>query len=193
MAGEPKWLALGYSIPANPSRIRVYVWRKLREIGAENFKPGVAVLPNSQENLARFEALRQDIRDRGGEAWVLEMNFSDAGDDREMEKRFEESADRECRALLKECGELLSKMEEMPPGQKRSELIAGVRRALSKYEKASMRKEKSQVASELEAGMSELFSTPRSMRGDLSATLARGKEKREKYPRALARGFVLFG
>lgn len=180
MAGEPKWLALGYSIPANPSRIRVYVWRKLREIGAENFKPGVAVLPNSQENLARFEALRQDIRDRGGEAWVLEMNFSDAEDDRGMEKRFEESADRECRALLKECGELLSKMEEMPPGQKRSELIAGVRRALSKYEKASMRKEKSQVASELEAGMSELFSTLRSMPGELSAILRSGDGKREK-------------
>ena len=43
MAEQLRWLALGYSVPVNPSKNRVYVWRKLKEYGAEYFKQGVAV------------------------------------------------------------------------------------------------------------------------------------------------------
>ena len=37
MAEPLRWLALGYSVPINPSKNRVYVWRKLKEYGAEYF------------------------------------------------------------------------------------------------------------------------------------------------------------
>lgn len=30
MADPIRWLALGYSVPVNPSKNRVYVWRKLK-------------------------------------------------------------------------------------------------------------------------------------------------------------------
>ena len=42
------WLGLGYNVPVNPSKNRVYVWRKLKEFGASYFKQGVAILPKNQ-------------------------------------------------------------------------------------------------------------------------------------------------
>ena len=30
MAEPIRWLALGYSVPVNPSKNRVYIWRKLK-------------------------------------------------------------------------------------------------------------------------------------------------------------------
>lgn len=179
MPGQPKWLALGYSVPAAPSRKRVYVWRKLREIGAEAFKPGVAVLPNSGESLGRFRTLRDKVRELGGEAWLLEMNFTEAKDDLEMERRFEEAAGRERRALIEECRALVGKLESLPPDQKKSQLAAGVQKALSRYERSAAKKAKNLVASELEAGMNELFGTLRSMPGELSAILKKELEAKK--------------
>ena len=57
MDSPRKWLALGYSLPINPSRNRVYVWRKLKELGAEYFKQGVAILPGNKKNSARLARL----------------------------------------------------------------------------------------------------------------------------------------
>lgn len=60
------WLALSYNVPINPSKARVYVWRKLKEIGAEYFKQGVALLPNTAQSMQQFSALAQKIRQLGG-------------------------------------------------------------------------------------------------------------------------------
>ena len=54
MAEPIRWLALGYSVPVNPSKNRVYVWRKLKEYGAEYFKQGVALLPYNRQSYTKF-------------------------------------------------------------------------------------------------------------------------------------------
>ena len=35
MPERVKWIGLGYNLPVNPSKNRVYVWRKLKEMGAK--------------------------------------------------------------------------------------------------------------------------------------------------------------
>lgn len=55
MADPIRWLALGYSVPVNPSKNRVYVWRKLKEYGAEYFKQGVALLPYNRQSYTKFK------------------------------------------------------------------------------------------------------------------------------------------
>ena len=49
MLDSCRWIALGYNVPIEPSRNRVYVWRKLKEFGAEYFRPGVAILANTKD------------------------------------------------------------------------------------------------------------------------------------------------
>ena len=68
MPERVKWMGLGYNLPVNPSKNRVYVWRKLKEMGADYFKQGVAILPKNPVNLRAFGRLADKIRDLGGEA-----------------------------------------------------------------------------------------------------------------------------
>lgn len=82
------WLALGYNIPPDPSKNRVYVWRKLKSYGAEYFKQGVAVLPMNEENLSRFQALRGKIISMGGEATLVTMQFLYAAEERRLMQKF---------------------------------------------------------------------------------------------------------
>lgn len=65
MADPIRWLALGYSVPVNPSKNRVYVWRKLKEYGAEYFKQGVALLPYNRQSYTKFKYLSAKILEMG--------------------------------------------------------------------------------------------------------------------------------
>ena len=87
MADPIRWLALGYSVPVNPSKNRVYVWRKLKEYGAEYFKQGVALLPYNRQSYTKFKYLSAKILEMGGEASIVEMKFLDPKDEREVVSR----------------------------------------------------------------------------------------------------------
>ena len=63
MAEPIRWLALGYSVPVNPSKNRVYVWRKLKEYGAEYFKQGVALLPYNRQSYTKFKSFGENSGD----------------------------------------------------------------------------------------------------------------------------------
>ena len=43
--GSYKWLMLIYSVPRHPSASRLYVWRKLKRLGAIMLQDAVWVLP----------------------------------------------------------------------------------------------------------------------------------------------------
>lgn len=96
------WLALGYNAPAEPSKSRVYVWRKLKECGAGYFRPGVAILPYSSGNIAQFRTLAQKIRDMGGEAVLAELKFCDARDEAETVQRFRKSSEKEYNEIMRD-------------------------------------------------------------------------------------------
>ena len=92
MAEPIRWLALGYSVPVNPSKNRVYIWRKLKEYGAEYFKQGVAILPYNRQSYTKLKHLQAKILEMGGEASIVEMKFLDPKDEREMVSRFRKQA-----------------------------------------------------------------------------------------------------
>lgn len=96
------WLALGYNAPAQPSKNRVYVWRKLKECGAGYFRPGVAILPYSSGNMAQLRAIAQKIREMGGEAVLTEMRFCDARDEAETVQKFRKSSEKEYMDIMRD-------------------------------------------------------------------------------------------
>lgn len=97
-----KWLLLTHHIPAQPSGLRVKVWRRLQAIGAVAVRKSVYVLPASSEALEDFQWLRQEITDAGGEATVFSANTVDSAEDEQVIKAFQEARDRDYAALLKE-------------------------------------------------------------------------------------------
>lgn len=85
-----KWIATSFNLPANPSRIRVYFWRKFKEVGAVYLRQGVAVLPNTPENRRQLGLINSKILQNGGDAVLFELCFANAEDEAKIEKEFRE-------------------------------------------------------------------------------------------------------
>jgi len=106
------WLALGYNVPVNPSKNRVFVWRKLKEFGAGYFRPGVAILPKTSESLSQFRALSQKIRDMGGEAVLADLRFLEDYDEQRTVHMFREQSRDEYKELMEDCANLMDNMRK---------------------------------------------------------------------------------
>src|SRR5215217_807035 len=65
---RPRWVLLVYRLPREPSRHRVAVWRKLRDLGALYLKDGVAALPEDAVTREQLEWLQLRVREVGGQA-----------------------------------------------------------------------------------------------------------------------------
>ena len=130
------WLALGYSVPVNPSKSRVYVWRKLKEFGAGYFRPGVAILPKTTESLAQFRLLSQKIREMGGEAVMAELRFLEEKDEARTVHIFREQSRDEYLALMKDCANLMSNIRKNISTEQETD---SVRKVMRRYGKVKSR------------------------------------------------------
>lgn len=94
------WLSVSYNVPIQPSKNRVYIWRKLKEMGAEYLKHGVAVLPNTHRNLQNIRTLAAKIKAMGGESCLTELRFLDEEDELQLIAAFKRQSSDEFRELL---------------------------------------------------------------------------------------------
>lgn len=130
------WLALGYNAPAEPSKSRVFVWRKLKECGAEYFRPGVALLPNNTENMAKFRSLASKIKDMGGDAVIVELKFCDARDEAATVARFMKNSENEYAELVKESRGVMQGAHAPHSQAERDELL---KKLMKRYSKVKSR------------------------------------------------------
>ena len=72
-----QWLLFHYKISPDPSAARVYIWRKLKRLGAVHYQDAVWVLPKSPHTLEQFQWLAAEIDEMGGEAtlWLAQPGF----------------------------------------------------------------------------------------------------------------------
>ena len=61
-----RWLQLTYKVPSEPSQKRVWVWRRLQNLGAFALQNSVYLLPYSEEIEKQFRQLTHDIHEMGG-------------------------------------------------------------------------------------------------------------------------------
>lgn len=177
MAEPIRWLALGYSVPVNPSKNRVYIWRKLKEYGAEYFKQGVALLPYNRQSYTKFKYLSAKILEMGGEASIVEMKFLDPRDERETVSRFRAQAMEELSQLKSDCAQVLAQLSS--GGQLFTEdQTEQVKKMIRRYSKARSRNHFGlSAAQDVEAGLYAIISAARQASAELSAQLARAMDK----------------
>lgn len=96
------WLQLAYKIPREPSASRVYVWRKMRQLGAVLLQDAVWVLPESARTREQFQWLAAEITELGGEATMWEANLIYATDDQALRRQFEKPVEAAYREILQE-------------------------------------------------------------------------------------------
>src|SRR5215469_12052181 len=90
-----RWLQLTYKVPSEPSQKRVWVWRRLQNLGAFALQNSVYLLPLSDEVEKQFRQLVHDIRDMGGEASLFLVVALDSTDEQRILRVLVEARHRE--------------------------------------------------------------------------------------------------
>jgi len=85
-----KWLLLVYRVPREPTASRVYVWRKLKQLGAAALQDAVWVLPATSRTQEQFQWLAAEIVELGGEATLFASEVLFASDADSLAEKFKQ-------------------------------------------------------------------------------------------------------
>lgn len=130
---QTEWLMLNFTIPKEPSRIRVSTWRKLKKSGSVNIGQSMWVLPLSEEHLGFFQDLSQYILQNNGEAYILKADFIDTGNVNDISSIFNQARDEEYKEFLDKCKDFIRELEKET--QKENFTFAEVEENEDEYEK----------------------------------------------------------
>ena len=96
----PLWVVLVYKIPREPAAGRVYIWRKLKRLGALLLHDAVWLLPDTPWTREQFQWLAVEIRELGGEALVWESRMVLPGQDDALVQQFLAEVAHDYQAIL---------------------------------------------------------------------------------------------
>ena len=94
------WLLLVYRIPRDPTAGRVYVWRKLKQLGAVAIQDATWTLPHTARTQEQFQWLAAEITELDGEAMLWEAQQLYATDEEGLRRQFIEPVEAEYREIL---------------------------------------------------------------------------------------------
>lgn len=97
-----KWLFISYTVPSNPSRARVFVWRELKKLGAINYQT-VWVLPYSKETIEKVQNLEKTIESYGGQVLLIEGKVVNREDEEKIINAITEARNKEYQELIEKC------------------------------------------------------------------------------------------
>ena len=88
------WLVLTYKITPEPSAKRVYIWRKLKRIGALLHQESCWILPSNVRTQEQLQWLSDEIIEMGGEATLFEASLILGVSDETIMQKFIEQVDK---------------------------------------------------------------------------------------------------
>lgn len=103
-----RWLQLTYKVPSEPSQKRVWVWRRLQNIGAFALQNSVYLLPYSEEVEKHFRQLAHEIIEMGGDASIFSVTALDASDERRILQIILDAREGEYNTVIKVCSRFLA-------------------------------------------------------------------------------------
>ncbi len=84
-----RWILLIYKVPNEPSARRVYVWRKLKGLGAILLQDSAWVLPTTPQTREQMMWLAAEIKEmEGGSATLWEADVVFTGQDETLIQQF---------------------------------------------------------------------------------------------------------
>jgi len=87
-----QWILFQYNVPNKPSKLRVYVWRKLKAIRAEQLTEGFYALPLMDKTLEQLEWLCAEVEEMGGTAVLWKSECLSQKQESELITRFQDKA-----------------------------------------------------------------------------------------------------
>lgn len=118
-----RWLQLTYKVPSEPSQKRVWVWRRLHNLGAFALQNSVYLLPSSEEVEKQFRQLIQDIHEMGGEACLFAVFALDPSDEQRILQTLLEARHGEYQEVISLCTRFLVRAQGLLDGQNWNEQV----------------------------------------------------------------------
>jgi DNA-binding transcriptional regulator PaaX len=106
-----EWLVLAYSLPAEPSRLRVSIWRRLRRLGAIYLNEGFWVLPNTPPMTQEVARVVKEIEGFKGMASVFVSRDFDESQRERLRSRLLEARNEEYSELRGQYGRFLAHVD----------------------------------------------------------------------------------
>jgi hypothetical protein len=122
------WVVLIYKLPREPSRHRVAVWRKLKNLGALYLQDGVAALPEDAVTREQLEWLQLRIREAGGEATLWEALPNTVAENRDLVQAFRAAREESYRRMIEAARRIRRKAELGGDGESLLEELARTER-----------------------------------------------------------------
>lgn len=118
-----RWLQLTYKVPSEPSQKRVWVWRRLQNLGAYALQNSVYLLPFSEEVEKHFRQLAHEIHEMGGEASIFSVAALDIADEQRILQTLLEARNGEYNMVLRVCSRFLGKASMLVETQQWSDQL----------------------------------------------------------------------
>jgi len=112
----PDWLLISYSVPNQPSALRVATWRALKQRGAVLLGPGLYALMDSESHRAAINDLSARIASGGGTAIALSAAGLTPEDERSLELKFTAARHDEYTQVVKSARNLVAHIEREEGG-----------------------------------------------------------------------------
>jgi hypothetical protein len=98
------WLLLHYKLPSTPTASRVYIWRKLKRLGALLWQDAVWILPHTARTQEQFQWLAAEIIELAGEVSLWEARSLWAGQEATLIEQFSQQVAAMYQEILTELG-----------------------------------------------------------------------------------------
>ncbi|NLI92762.1 MAG: chromate resistance protein ChrB [Peptococcaceae bacterium] len=109
---QAEWLTINFTLPKEPSRTRVSVWRKLKRAGSVNIGQSIWVLPPSDEHYSFFEEIAAEVEENNGEAYIMKSYFTREKNIKIVCELFNEARNEEYKEFLGKCEDFFQEIEK---------------------------------------------------------------------------------
>jgi hypothetical protein len=114
---DDRWLLLTYRLPAEPSRNRVAMWRRMRKLGAVYLEEGIWVLPHTEALARAVHELVAEVQRHTGAAVAFVARGLDGEQEEKLLDRFNHAREEEYAEVIGECQKLLAHIRRETAGQ----------------------------------------------------------------------------
>jgi len=105
-----KWIFFSYSLPAEPSKTRVHVWRQLRKLGAVSYQ-SIWAVPHAKDRIEVLKRLTEDVENWHGKALLIAGVVLVKSQEEDLKAAFMESRNEEYREVIGKCEDYLKEIE----------------------------------------------------------------------------------
>ncbi len=107
------WLLLHYKLPNKPSALRVYIWRKLKRLGAILLQEAVWILPENPRTAEQIQWLLTEIQEMRGNAYSWRASTLSAEQEQFVIQQFNEQVETVYSDLLRKMEKSKADLQEI--------------------------------------------------------------------------------